>query len=124
MQLFFLHEYLLSQFSLQPVKESYFDRVIQNIIDMVEIKYNCLNNKTIKKIKNRLLTKNKTIKNMKYIIKNHIEKYLTVDELYSIDCKNEYNDIIKLFDSLSHNHTRECKINKKRLLELNVLKNK
>ena len=76
---------------------------------MVEIKYNCLNNKTIKKIKNRILTKNKTIKNVKYVIKNHIEKYLTVDELYSIDYKNKYNDILNLFETLSFNQERESK---------------
>ena len=90
---------------------------------MVQLKYNCLNNKTIKKIKNRLITKNKTIKNVKFVIKNHIEKYLTTEELYSIDYKNKYNDIVNLFETLSYNQERECKINKKNLFELNKLKN-
>ena len=91
---------------------------------MNEIKIDCISNKTIKKIRKRILGKNKTIKQIKHILKINPEKYLTVDELYHVSCKNKYNDIYKLFDRLSYNEERQGKQKYKTILfELNKLKN-
>ena len=64
---------------------------------MVYLKENCLTKKLLSKVKPRIL--NKTKKNIKNIIKYEPEKYLTSEELYNLDCGNDYNDIIKKSDN-------------------------
>ena len=53
---------------------------------MVILKNKCLTKKLINKIKNRVL--NKTKKNIKNIIKESPEKFLTKNELYNLNCGN------------------------------------
>ena len=62
------------------------------------VKNNCLTKKLLKKIKSRVL--NKTIKNITKRFSIEPNKFLSYDELYSIDCGN---DLLKYYKKFKKN---------------------